>query len=71
MCCKKPILMLIDGISRELVEKSNCGIYAEPENTTDIVNKINWCIGNQNKLVEMGENGYQYAKKILIEKNCC
>ena len=32
MSCKKPILMLIDGVSRKLVEDANCGLYIEPEN---------------------------------------
>ena len=62
MSCKIPILLLIDGVSRELVETANCGIYAEPENINDIVDKINWCIKNQSKLSKMGVNGYSYAK---------
>ena len=27
--------MAIDGVSRELVEKANCGIYVEPENEVE------------------------------------
>src|SRR5690606_9317489 len=30
--CKKPILMAIDGVSRELVEAAQAGTYVEPEN---------------------------------------
>ena len=63
MSCKKPVLLLIDGVSRELVEKANCGFYAEPENIDDIVEKINWCIDNKNIIPKFGENGYNYAKK--------
>jgi len=63
MSCKKPTLLLIDGVSRELVETANCGVYAEPENIDDIVQKVKWCIGNKEKLPNMGENGYEYAKK--------
>ncbi len=32
MACKKPIFMLIDGVSRGLVEEAGCGKYVEPEN---------------------------------------
>ncbi len=32
MCCKVPVLMAIDGVSRELVEEAQCGVYVEPEN---------------------------------------
>lgn len=63
MSCKKPILLLIDGVSRELVESANCGIYAEPENIGDIVEKVTWCIANQSKLPQMGINGFNHAKK--------
>lgn len=30
--CKKPVLMAIDGISRDLVEQAEAGMFAEPEN---------------------------------------
>lgn len=62
MACKKPILLLIDGVSRELVEKAECGVYAEPENTKDIIEKIHWCLERPSELSKMGENGYLYAK---------
>jgi len=63
MSCKKPTLLLIDGVSRELVETANCGVYAEPENIDDIVEKVNWSYGHRQDLPNMGENGYMYAKK--------
>jgi glycosyltransferase involved in cell wall biosynthesis len=73
MACKKPVLLLIDGISRELVETADCGIYAEPENLIDIENKIRFLINNPEILNRQGENGYEYAKThfdriVLAEK---
>ena len=41
MACKKPVLMGINGASRELVEEAKCGIYVEPENIESIVEGIN------------------------------
>ena len=62
MSCKKPILLIIDGISRELVENSKCGIFAEPENISDIVNKSKeMSFIKKNDLRQMGLNGYNYA----------
>jgi len=61
MSCKRPTLLLIDGVSRELVEDAHCGVYAEPENINDIVEKIKWCLLNKNELSQMGINGYNYA----------
>ncbi|MFM2047513.1 MAG: hypothetical protein RI955_59 [Bacteroidota bacterium] len=62
MACKKPILMAIDGVSRELIEKANAGIYVEPENPKDFAEKILYYYNNRNKINEQGESGYNFAK---------
>ncbi len=62
MACKKPILMVIDGVSRALVETAGCGLYAEPENTADIRDKIMYYFNNPEILRRHGENGYAYAR---------
>ena len=63
MSCKKPIMLVIDGVSRELVETAKCGIFIEPENPQDWVNKIEVLKGiSKNKIDEMGKSGYEYAK---------
>jgi len=80
MSCKIPILLLIDGISRDLIEEAKCGFYAEPENINQIVNTIeNLAIMSREDLVNFGLNGYNYAienfdriklsKKYLYEIN--
>ena len=63
MSCKKPILMLIDGVSRKLVEESNCGLYIEPENIKEFEEGIRFYLKNKSILTEHGNNGYNYAKK--------
>lgn len=63
MSCKKPILMAIDGISRELVENANAGIFVEPENPEDFAKKILLYINNPKLAKEQGENGYIFAKE--------
>ena len=62
MACKKPVIMAIDGVSRELVEKAKCGLYAEPENPVDIAEKIRVYLNNNELIKEHGKNGYSYAK---------
>jgi glycosyltransferase involved in cell wall biosynthesis len=62
MSCKKPILMLIDGVSRELVESAKCGIYVEPENPSDFRNKILLYLNDKDRLIQEGLNGYNFAK---------
>lgn len=73
MSCKKPILMLIDGVSRKLVEEAECGIYVEPENPVQFAEEILLYRNNPELVKQHGENGYLYAKQnfdreILAEK---
>jgi glycosyltransferase involved in cell wall biosynthesis len=64
MSCKTPVLLLIDGISKDLIERAKCGFYAEPENTTEIIRIINKCAAlSQTEILKMGEAGYDYASK--------
>jgi glycosyltransferase involved in cell wall biosynthesis len=70
MACKKPVLLLIDGVSRELVETADCGMYAEPENINDIVSKIKFVMNEWDDTIlkTKGGNGYLYAKKYFDRK---
>lgn len=73
MACKKPILLVIDGVSRELVETADCGTFAEPERPEDIAAKIRNYLANPDLLTQQGQNGYTYAKahfdrKVLATK---
>lgn len=63
MACRKPILMVIDGVSRKLVEEAECGFYVEPENPEEFAAKINNYLNNPNLLILHGQNGYNFAIK--------
>ena len=62
MGCRKPILIAIDGASKELVEEANAGLFVEPENPIDFANKIKVYLSNKSLLIEHGNNGYNFAK---------
>lgn len=73
MSCKKPIFMAIDGVSRELLEKAEAGIFVEPENAKDFADKIRFYLKSPDLIKQQGENGYQYAimnfdRTVLAEK---
>jgi glycosyltransferase involved in cell wall biosynthesis len=73
MSCKKPILMAIDGVSRELVETAGAGAYVEPENTAEYSRIIREYLNDPERLRTEGENGYRYAREnfdrnLLAEK---
>ncbi len=68
MACKKPVLMAIDGVSRQLVEEANCGMYVEPENPDEYKRVINTYIADPLLLKQHGENGYVFAKNKFDRK---
>lgn len=63
MSCKKPILMAIDGVSRELILDSLAGTYVEPENPSQFNAIIRMYLLHPERLKAEGENGYHYAKE--------
>ena len=64
MSCKKPVLVTIDGITKDLVEKSNCGLYAQPENLEEFKKVVEkFLIMDDSELKNFGKNGYEYVKK--------
>jgi glycosyltransferase involved in cell wall biosynthesis len=69
MSCKKPILMAIDGISRELVETAESGLYVEPGNAEDFTEKIRFYLRNRTLAKKHGENGYTFVKKHFNRKD--
>jgi glycosyltransferase involved in cell wall biosynthesis len=60
--CKKPVLMAIDGVSRQLVEDAGAGAYVEPENPADFALKIRHYLQKPSLLKQQGESGYAYAR---------
>ena len=64
MPCKRPILLAIDGVSRELVNEAKCGVYVEPENIDDIVRGAKELAAKSAAEIQrMGEDGYAHAKE--------
>ena len=63
MSCKRPILMAIDGVSRELVEAAGAGTYVEPENIGEYSRVIRTYLNDPERVKREGESGYQFAKK--------
>lgn len=62
MSCKKPILLAIDGVSRTLIEKAECGVYVEPEDANSIAKGVRQLLSQEKELERIGTNGYNYAK---------
>lgn len=47
-----PILLGVDGEARSIIEKFNAGLFYEPENVADFINKLNLIFSNADNLIE-------------------
>lgn len=63
MSCKRPILMAIDGVSRELLEDAQAGTYVEPENISEYNRIIREYLAEPSRIDREGESGYRYARE--------
>ncbi|MCF0061991.1 glycosyltransferase family 4 protein [Dyadobacter chenwenxiniae] len=61
--CRKPVLLAIDGVSRELVEAADAGMFVEPENPKDFAEKILIYLKNPARALRHGSNGHAYARE--------
>lgn len=61
--CRLPVLTMLDGESRLLIETANAGIYVEPENADALVNAVLRYAEAPELARQHGENGYRYAQQ--------
>ena len=57
--CARPVLMGVDGFSRDLVENAKMGISIEPENAKAMADALLKALENPELLKQLGENGYK------------
>jgi glycosyltransferase involved in cell wall biosynthesis len=70
MAAGKPIILVIDGVIREVIENAGCGIYCEPGNSqaiSDCVTQLSALA--ESERVAMGEMGKHYLKEHFDRKN--
>lgn len=63
MSCKKPVLMAIDGVSRELIEQAQGGSFVEPENPEAYKTVIMAYLDDPDRLLREGENGLNFVRE--------
>ena len=63
MAAAKPIVMGIDGVIREVVEKSDCGRFITPGDDEQLADSIRWMKDNADQAQEMGRRGRDYVSK--------
>jgi len=70
MAAGKPVILAIDGVIRDVVEKSQCGIFCEPGNPISISKAVvEMHTMKKTELNSMGKNGKEYLGKHFDRKN--
>jgi glycosyltransferase involved in cell wall biosynthesis len=62
MAAGRPVLLVIDGVIRKVVEEAKCGLYVQPGNPNDLAEKSVWL---STHLVEAGEMGKAGRDRII------
>jgi len=64
LAMKKTLLLGVDGEARELfINQGKAGLYFEPENEEELVDRINQLNNNRSELILYGENGRSYVQE--------
>ncbi len=62
MAAKKPVLLAIDGVIRNVVDKAGCGIFCQPGDPHALADGIKYFYDNQTKAIDMGIKGFIFLK---------
>lgn len=63
LACKKPVLMCIDGVSRELIEEAGAGLYVNPGQPDELVKAVRAYQKDPERVLVEGLNGYAFVRK--------
>ena len=68
MACGLPILVGIDGEAKELIETSKTGLYYQPENAQNLVEKIQELLSDDQVLKIFSKNAVDFVKQNFTRK---
>lgn len=63
MAAGLPVLCMIDGVIREVVELAEAGVYVQPGDPGALVSAVRTCISNRHSLELMGLGGRKYIRE--------
>jgi glycosyltransferase involved in cell wall biosynthesis len=62
MAARKPVILAIDGVIREVIEKSGSGIFSNPGDPKALADSCLFLYNNQDTAISMGNKGYEYLR---------
>ncbi len=63
MAAAKPVLLLIDGVIRKVVEEAKCGVFIEPADARALASQIKIMHNDLKNTQQMGKNGREYVEQ--------
>lgn len=63
MAAAKPVILLIDGVIRQVVENASCGVFVEPGNPQALADQIEIMHNDAVTTERMGINGREYVEQ--------
>lgn len=70
MAAGKPVIAMIDGSARDVIQESECGICVQPGDTEALSHAMRDFIVNKEKYADCGEKGRAYFKANFAKKRC-
>ncbi len=65
MACASPVIVAVDGQSRQIVEEAHAGVFTPPEDSSELAKAICELARNSAQRNQMGSNGRQYIVRKL------
>lgn len=72
MAAEKPVILCIDGVIRDLVEKKDAGVFSQPGNSEELADVTVKLIDNPERCYQMGVNGRravenEFSRKVITD----
>ena len=62
MAMERPVILGVEGESKDIIEKANCGLCIEPENDEQLAESVLRLYNNPELSERLGRNGRRYIK---------
>ena len=69
MAMERPLILGVEGESKDIIEKANCGLCIEPENDEQLVESVLKLHSNPELSERLGRNGRRFVKNNFDRDN--
>jgi colanic acid biosynthesis glycosyl transferase WcaI len=66
LCCQRPVVLMVDGEARELLEESGGGVFVPPEDGAALADQLRQLAAERSQLPEMGRRGQAWVLEHFV-----